>query len=259
MSYEQIKYTVTAGVATITLDRADKLNSFTSHMANEALHALAAAQADAIVRAVVITGTGRAFCSGQDLAEATAPGVLIEEVVERQYNALVRAIRQLPKPVVASVNGIAAGAGANLAFACDLAFAAESAVFVQSFINIGLIPDTGGTFTLPRLVGMQRAFGQMILAEKITAKRAAELGMIWKAVPDASLAEEVRTVAERLATMPTLAISLTKYALNRSQGSTLEQQLLVEGELQAIAGRSHDSKEGVAAFLEKRKPVYTGH
>lgn len=259
MNYEQIQYAVSAGVATITLQRPDKLNSFTLKMAEEVLHALAAAQADAVVRAIVITGAGRAFCAGQDLAEATAPGVLIEEVVERQYNALVRAIRQMPKPVVASVNGIAAGAGANLAFACDLAFAAESAVFVQSFINIGLIPDTGGTFTLPRLVGMQQAFGQMVLADKITAKRAETLGMIWKAVPDISLVDEVKCVAEHLATMPTLAISLTKYALNRSQGSNLEQQLLVEGELQAIAGRSHDSKEGVAAFLEKRKPVYTGH
>ncbi|MCC6840238.1 MAG: enoyl-CoA hydratase/isomerase family protein [Flavobacteriales bacterium] len=259
MTYEQIQYTVSAGVATITLARPDKLNSFTARMAEETLHALAAAQADAAVRALVITGTGRAFCAGQDLAEATAPGVRIEDVVERQYNAMIRAIRQMPKPVVAGVNGIAAGAGANLAYACDLAFAAESAVFVQSFINIGLIPDSGGTFTLPRLVGMQQAFGQMVLAGKVTAKRAEELGMIWKAVPDASLADEVNAVAEQLATMPTLAIALTKYALNRSQGSNMEQQLLVEGELQAIAGRSHDSKEGVAAFLEKRKPVYTGH
>jgi 2-(1,2-epoxy-1,2-dihydrophenyl)acetyl-CoA isomerase len=259
MNYGTIRYGTNAGVATITLNRPEKLNSFTAQMAEETLHALDAAKADEAVRAVVITGEGRAFCAGQDLAEATAPGVRIEEVVERQYNALVRSIRQLPKPVVAAVNGIAAGAGANLAYCCDLAFAAESAVFVQSFIHIGLIPDSGGTFTLPRLVGMQRAFGQMILADKVPATKAAEMGLIWKAVPDADLAGEVRTVAEKLATMPTLAISLTKYAMNRSQGNSLEQHLAVEAELQAIAARSEDCKEGVAAFLEKRKPVYQGH
>lgn len=259
MNYEQILYGRSEGVATIALNRPDKLNSFTAKMSEELLHALAAAQEDPEVRVVVLTGMGRAFSAGQDLAEATAPGTRFEEILERQYNPMVRAIRQMPKPVVACVNGIAAGAGANLAYVCDLTFAAESAVFVQSFIHVGLIPDSGGTFTLPRLVGMQQAFGQMVLAGKVTAKRAEELGMIWKAVPDASLADEVNAVAEQLATMPTLAIALTKYALNRSQGSNMEQQLLVEGELQAIAGRSHDSKEGVAAFLEKRKPVYTGH
>lgn len=259
MTYTQIAYTTADGVATLRLDRAEKLNSFTARMAEETIHALHAAQADEAVRAVVITGTGRAFCAGQDLAEAIAPGVRIEDVVEQQYNAIVRIIRQLPKPVLASVNGVAAGAGANLAYACDLTFAAESAVFVQSFIHIGLIPDSGGTFTLPRLVGMQQAFGQMILADKLTATKAAELGMIWKVVPDAALEEEVMSVARKLATMPTLAIALTKYALNRSQGSDLEQHLLVEAELQAIAGRSADSREGVAAFLEKRPATFTGH
>ncbi|MBS1944827.1 MAG: enoyl-CoA hydratase/isomerase family protein, partial [Bacteroidetes bacterium] len=220
---------------------------------------LATAQADPSVRAVVLTGSGRAFSAGQDLAEATAPGVRIEDVVERQYNAIIRAIRQLPKPVLASVNGIAAGAGANLAYACDLTYAAEGAVFVQSFIHIGLIPDSGGTYTVPRLAGMQQAFGQMVLAEKMPASRAVELGLIWKAVPDAVLAEEVKAIAAQLATMPTLGIALTKQALNRSQGATLEQQLQVERELQAIAGASHDCKEGVSAFLAKRKPVYKGH
>lgn len=259
MHYEQILYSASEGVATITLHRPDKLNSFTARMAEEILHALRAAQADAAIRAVVLTGSGRAFSAGQDLAEATAPGVRIEDVVERQYNTIIRAIRQLPKPVLASVNGIAAGAGANLAYACDLTFAAESAVFVQSFIHIGLIPDSGGTYTVPRLAGMQQAFGQMILAEKLPAARAVELGLIWKAVPDAVLADEVKAIAEKLATMPTLGIALTKQALNRSQGATLEQQLQVERELQAVAGASHDCKEGVSAFLEKRKAVYKGH
>lgn len=258
MTYEQIQYTTAEGVATITLNRPEKLNSFTALMAEETLHALDAAHADSTARAVVLTGAGRAFCAGQDLAEATAPGVRIEDLVEKQYNAIIRRIRSLPKPVIAAVNGVAAGAGANIAYACDLAFAGESAVFVQSFIHIGLIPDSGGTYTLPRLVGMQRAFGQMILADKLTAERAEELGMIWKAVPDADLAAEVMTVAKKLASMPTLGIALTKQALNRSQGATLNEQLLVEGELQAIAGASRDSKEGVAAFLEKRKPVFKG-
>ena len=259
MTYEQIQYAVAEGVATITLNRPEKLNSFTARMAEEAIHALNTAKAAEAVRAIVITGEGRAFCAGQDLAEATAPGIRIEDVVEKQYNAIIRILRQMPKPVLASVNGVAAGAGANLAYACDLTFAAESAVFVQSFIHIGLIPDSGGTFTLPRLVGMQQAFGQMILADKLSAAKAAEMGMIWKAVPDAELQNEVMTVAKKLATMPTLAIALTKYALNRSQGSSLEQHLLVEAELQAIAGRSQDSKEGVAAFLGKRKATFIGH
>lgn len=258
MSYEHILYATAEGVATITLNRPEKLNSFTARMAEETVHALHASKADAHVRAIILTGAGRAFCAGQDLAEATAPGVRIEDLVEKQYNTIVRLIREMPKPVLVAVNGVAAGAGANIAYACDLAFAAETAVFVQSFIHIGLIPDSGGTYTLPRLVGMQRAFGQMILADKIPAKRAEELGMIWKAVPDADLLGEVMTVARKLATMPTKGIALTKQALNRSQGATLDQQLQVERELQAIAGASHDSKEGVAAFLEKRKPVFMG-
>jgi len=156
------------------------------------------------------------------------------------------------------VNGVAAGAGANIAFACDLTLAAESAKFIESFINIGLIPDSGGTFTLPRLVGMQHAFGQMILAPKITAKEAEAKGMIWKAVPDAELIEQATALAKQLATMPTKAIALTKEALNRSMANDLDAQLDVENELQSLAGRSDDYKEGVQAFLEKRKPVYKG-
>jgi 2-(1,2-epoxy-1,2-dihydrophenyl)acetyl-CoA isomerase len=258
MTYEKIRFELREGVALLTLNRPEKLNSFDAQMAQETIHALDAAKADKAVRAVVITGEGRAFCAGQDLAEATAPGVRIEDLVEQQYNAIVRRIRQMPKPVIAAVNGVAAGAGANIAYACDLAFAAESANFIQSFIHIGLIPDSGGTHTLPRLVGMQRAFGQMVLAEKLPAAKAAELGMIWKALPDAELMPEVMAVATKLATMPTKGIALTKQALNSAQRNSLEEQLLVEGELQAIAGASRDSKEGVTAFLEKRKPVFTG-
>jgi 2-(1,2-epoxy-1,2-dihydrophenyl)acetyl-CoA isomerase len=235
-----------------------QFNSFDRQMALEVIDALDRCAADALVRAVLITGSGRAFCAGQDLAEAIAPGTKIEDILTTQYNPIVRRIRALKKPVIAAVNGVAAGAGANIAYACDLTLAAESANFIQSFINIGLIPDSGGTFTLPRLVGMQRAFGQMILAPKVSAKEAVSLGMIWKALPDEELMNEATALAKKLATMPTKAIALTKEALNRSQGGTLEAQLDVENELQTIAGRSHDYNEGVKAFLEKRKPVYTG-
>ena len=258
MTYEKLQFNIANGVAFLTLNRPDKLNSFDRQMALEVIDALDRCAADALVRAVLITGSGRAFCAGQDLAEAIAPGTKIEDILTTQYNPIVRRIRALKKPVIAAVNGVAAGAGANIAYACDLTLAAESANFIQSFINIGLIPDSGGTFTLPRLVGMQRAFGQMILAPKVSAKEAESLGMIWKALPDVDLMNEATALAKKLATMPTKAIALTKEALNRSQGSTLEAQLDVENELQSIAGRSHDYNEGVKAFLEKRKPVYTG-
>ena len=258
MNYTKILYTIAEGVATISLNRPDKLNSFDREMALETIAALDAAKDDASVRAVLLTGEGRAFCAGQDLAEAIAPGTLIEEIITVQYNPIVRRLRNLPKPVVCAVNGVAAGAGANIAYACDLTLAAESANFIQSFINIGLIPDSGGTYTLPRLVGMQRAFGQMILAPKVSAKEAESLGMIWKAVPDSELMNEATALAKKLAVMPTKAIALTKEALNRSQNTSLDTQLDHENELQSIAGRSYDYNEGVKAFLEKRKPVYKG-
>ncbi|HRW90572.1 MAG TPA: 2-(1,2-epoxy-1,2-dihydrophenyl)acetyl-CoA isomerase PaaG [Flavobacteriales bacterium] len=258
MAYSKIIYTVAEGVATITLNRPDKLNSFDREMALETIEALDQARDDAAVRAILLTGEGRAFSAGQDLAEAIAPGTRIEEIITVQYNPIVRRLRALPKPVVCAVNGVAAGAGANIAYACDLTLAAESAVFIQSFIQIGLIPDSGGTFTLPRLVGMQRAFGQMILAPKVSAKEAEAQGMIWKAVPDAELMNEATTLAKKLAVMPTKAIALTKDALNRSTFNHLDDQLDVENELQTVAGNSHDYHEGVQAFLEKRKPVYRG-
>ena len=258
MAYSKIIYTVAEGVATITLNRPDKLNSFDREMALETIEALDQARDDAAVRAILLTGEGRAFSAGQDLAEAIAPGTRIEEIITVQYNPIVRRLRALPKPVVCAVNGVAAGAGANIAYACDLTLAAESAVFIQSFIQIGLIPDSGGTFTLPRLVGMQRAFGQMILAPKVSAKEAEAQGMIWKAVPDAELMNEATTLAKKLAVMPTKAIALTKDALNRSTFNNLDDQLDVENELQTVAGNSHDYREGVQAFLEKRKPVYRG-
>ena len=258
MAYSKIIYTVTEGVATITFNRPDKLNSFDREMALETIEALDKARDDAAVRAILLTGEGRAFSAGQDLAEAIAPGTRIEEIITVQYNPIVRRLRALPKPVVCAVNGVAAGAGANIAYACDLTLAAESAVFIQSFIQIGLIPDSGGTFTLPRLVGMQRAFGQMILAPKVSAREAEAQGMIWKALPDAELMNEATALAKKLAVMPTKAIALTKDALNRSTFNNLDDQLDVENELQTVAGNSHDYQEGVQAFLEKRKPVYRG-
>jgi 2-(1,2-epoxy-1,2-dihydrophenyl)acetyl-CoA isomerase len=259
MTYSKIHYTIADGVAIISLNRPDKLNSFDREMSLEVIDALDKAKDDASVRAVLLTGEGRAFSAGQDLAEAIAPGTKIEDIITTQYNPIITRIRALPKPVIAAVNGVAAGAGANIAFACDLTLAAESAKFIQSFINIGLIPDSGGTFTLPRLIGMQRAFGQMILAPKITAKEAEAMGMIWKAVPDEQLKDEATLLARTLATMPTKAIALTKQALNGSMANDLEKQLDLENELQSKAGRSHDYNEGVKAFLEKRKPVYMGN
>ncbi|MBL7938033.1 MAG: 2-(1,2-epoxy-1,2-dihydrophenyl)acetyl-CoA isomerase [Flavobacteriales bacterium] len=258
MAYQKIRASVSDGVATITLNRPDKLNSFDRGMSLELIHALDKAREEVTVRAVLLTGEGRAFSAGQDLAEAIAPGTKIEDILSTQYNPIVSRIRGIPKPVVAAVNGVAAGAGANIAFACDLTLAAESANFIQSFINIGLIPDSGGTFTLPRLVGMQQAFGQMILAPKVSAKEAEARGMIWKAVPDAELMDEAMALARKLADMPTKAIALTKEALDRSMTNSMHQQLDVENELQTVAGRSYDYNEGVNAFLEKRKPLYKG-
>ncbi len=258
MTYSKIKVDLADGVATITLNRPDKLNSFDREMSLEVIAALDACKEDSSVRAVLITGEGRAFSAGQDLAEAIAPGTKIEDILTTQYNPVVRRIRELSKPVIAAVNGVAAGAGANIAYACDLTIAAESAKFIQSFINIGLIPDSGGTFTLPRLVGMQRAFGQMILAPKVSAKEAEAMGMIWKAVPDAELMNEATALVKKLAQMPTKAIALTKEALNHSMSNSLDQQLDTENELQSIAGASHDYNEGVKAFLEKRKPMFKG-
>ncbi len=258
MTYEKLLFSTADGVATLVLNRPDKLNSFDRQMSYEVIDALDRCAADASIRAVLITGEGRAFSAGQDLAEAIAPGTKIEDILTTQYNPIVRRIRDLKKPVIAAVNGVAAGAGANIAFACDLTLAAENANFIQSFINIGLIPDSGGTFTLPRLVGMQRAFGQMILAPKVSANEAVAQGLIWRAVPASELMNEAEALAKQLATMPTKAIALTKEALNRSLTNDLSNQLEVENELQTIAGRSHDYNEGVKAFLEKRKPEYKG-
>ena len=257
-----ISVEVADGVLTITLNRPEVLNSFTKAMALEVQDALMRASDDSAIRAVLLTGSGRGFCAGQDLAEALPKGggpmPDIGEFVKASYNPIIRAIRKLEKPVVCAVNGIAAGAGANLAFACDITIAAEEASFVESFAKLGLIPDTSGTFFVPRLVGVQRATGMFFLAEKMSAKQAKEWGLIWDVVPHAVLRETARAMAVSLAGQATRGFGLTKRALNASFGNNLDEQLDVEAECMTEAGRTKDYEEGVRAFLEKRNPVYTG-
>lgn len=247
-------------VAHLTLNRPDRLNSFTLTMLGELSNALSDLDGDDNTRVVVLTGAGRGFCAGQDLTdhEAVDDARAIRSVVERHYNPVVRQIRALRQPVIAAVNGVAAGAGCSLALACDIAVAAHSAKFINAFVNIGLIPDSGGTYFLPRLVGQARALGLALLGDAIDAPKAAEWGLIWKAVPDADFASEVDALARRLAEMPTAAIGLIKQAINLSGHHSLEQQLAMEAELQAAAAESEDYQEGRAAFLAKRKPRFIG-
>ena len=261
MSYQHILYEIGQGVATITLNRPDVLNSFNRAMAAELRQALAQAGADPEVRALLLTGAGRAFCAGQDLAEAMpkeGPAPDLGDIVARGYNPIVRLIRQLDKPVVCAVNGVAAGAGANLAFACDFVLASSTAAFIQSFSKIGLVPDTGGTFFLPRLIGMARATALMMLADKVTAEDAVAMGLILRAVDAPALLEEATALARQLATQPTRGLGLIKRALNASATNGLDEQLALEAQLQAEAGSTADYREGVKAFLEKRPPVFIG-
>jgi 2-(1,2-epoxy-1,2-dihydrophenyl)acetyl-CoA isomerase len=261
MTPEFLTYDVAQGVASITLQRPDVLNSFHRPMARELQRALADAAADPAVRAVLLTGSGRAFSAGQDLAEAVPPGGDLPDVgdiVRDSYNPIVRAIRELPKPVVCAVNGVAAGAGANIALACDLVVAGEGASFIQAFSRIGLIPDSGGTFLLPRLVGRARATALMMLGDRVSAAQAVEWGMIHEVVPDAALVDVAHALAQRLAGMPTYALALVKRALDASATNDLAAQLALEEELQRAAGRSADYVEGVRAFQEKRPAVFTG-
>lgn len=251
------------GVLRLTLNRPDVLNSFNADLARDLLAALASAATHAEVRAVLLTGAGRGFCAGQDLAEAlprdgvaTPPD--LGDLVRTTWNPIILAIRTLEKPVVCAVNGTAAGAGANLAFACDIVFAASTATFIQSFAKIGVIPDSGGTFILPRIVGLQRATALTMLAEKISAAQACEFGLIHKAVAPESLLPEAESCAKLLATQPTRALGLIKRGFNRSLGVSLEAQLTYEAELQREAGSTGDYAEGVKAFLEKRPPRFTG-
>jgi len=254
-----IIYEVSNNVAYITLNRPEKYNSVNRELAMALQESLAAAAQDEAVRCVYMTGSGKGFCAGQDLGEASDPGTLdFERLVKEIYNPIILAMRSMDKPVVVAVNGVAAGAGANLALAGDIVLAKQSAVFVQAFVNIGLIPDSGGTYMLPRLVGMQRAMALTMTGDKVSAAEATAMGMIYKAIPDEQFESESRQLAERLAQMPTTGIALTKRLMNASFSNSLEQQLEQEAQLQVSAGRTHDFAEGVTAFLEKRKPVFKG-
>lgn len=256
---ESILFSKENGIATATLNRPEKFNSIIREIALAMQNFLKECEADPEVRCIVITGMGKAFCAGQDLKEATDPeGLSIEEIVNQHYNPIIKKIREIEKPVVAAVNGVAAGAGANLALACDIVIAKESAYFLQAFSKIGLIPDSGGTYTLPRLVGLARATALTFLGEKVYAKDAVAMGMIYKAVEDNQLKEETLKLASKLAKLPTRALGLTKLALNKSLSNDLSTQLMVEEQLQSNASHTADYAEGVASFLEKRKPEFKG-
>lgn len=262
MSYQTILFEVSAGVARLTLNRPERLNSFNTDMHSEVHDALAALRRDTSARVLVITGAGRGFCAGQDLGDrVVAPGGAPPDLgasIERGYKPLILALRRLPLPVIAAVNGVAAGAGANIALACDLVLAARSATFIQAFSKIGLVPDSGGTWILPRLVGHARALGLALLGDKLPAEQAAQWGLIWRCLDDDQLGPEVAKLAGQLAAAPTRGLARTKQAMLDGWERTLEQQLDVERDYQQELGRSADYAEGVAAFMEKRAPRFTG-
>jgi 2-(1,2-epoxy-1,2-dihydrophenyl)acetyl-CoA isomerase len=257
---ETLLYSKDRGIARIKLNRPKSYNSFNREMAFACQEALRDCQEDPEVRVVVLTGEGKAFCAGQDLVEVTSrelhPG--FRAILEEHYNPIILALRNLDKPVVAAVNGVAAGAGANIALACDIVVATETASFIQAFSGIGLIPDSGGTYFLPRLIGFQKAMAIAMLGDKISANEAEKMGMIYKSIPADEFESYVETLAERLSSMPTFGLALTKKAFNEGLTNTLEQQLEAESRLQIAASESEDYHEGVAAFLEKRKPQFKG-
>jgi 2-(1,2-epoxy-1,2-dihydrophenyl)acetyl-CoA isomerase len=262
MNFENIIFKVQNGIAVLTLNRPEKLNSFTQDMHFEVREALDSIKADPSVRVLVLTGAGRAFCAGQDLSDrAVEPGgegVDLGESVEQFYAPLILTLRQLPLPVICAVNGVAAGAGANIALACDIVLAARSASFVEAFCRLGLIPDSGGTWHLPRLIGLARATGLTMLGEKLTAERAEQWGLIWKCLPDEALMVEAMSMAGHFATAPTKGLAYTKKALQFSFANSLPAQLRLEAEMMRELGYSHDYREGVAAFMAKRPPKFKG-
>ena len=262
MPFETILFEIADSVASITLNRADKLNSFTGPMHAELREALQRVRSDARVRALLVTGSGRGFCAGQDLSEQVMSGGAGEHDVgatlEENYNPLVLGLRALPIPVLCAVNGVAAGAGCNFALACDIVIAARSARFIEVFSRIGLIPDAGGTYVLPRLVGAARAMGMALTAEPVSAEQAEAWGLIWRCVDDDQLMPEARRLAAALAAGATRGFALTKQALYASFGNSIQQQLALEARLQREAARTMDFREGVQAFLEKRPARFSG-
>lgn len=243
----------------LKLNRPDKFNSFNREMALELIEALDEAAKDSVIRAILLSGEGKAFCAGQDLAEAIDPnGPGIKKIVEEHYNPIILKIRSLEKPVIAAVNGVAAGAGANIALACDIVLSAKSASFIQAFSKIGLIPDSSGTYTLPRIIGLQLASALMITGDKLTADEARSFGLVYKVFEDNEFMDKAVEFSSNISLMPTKAIALTKQLLNNSFKNTLEQQLSLERDFQVEATKSFDYKEGVSAFLEKRKANFKG-
>ncbi len=264
MEYETIRYEVGDGIATVTLNRPDVLNAFTEQMLADLIDGMKQVERDAAVRAIVVTGAGRAFCAGQDL-KAIQDGYLGEgeppafgDVLRKGYNPLILRMRNLEKPILAAVNGVAAGAGCSLALACDLILASDTASFVQSFVRVGLVPDSGGLFFLPRLVGPARAMELCLRGEAVSARDAERIGLVNKIVPQTDLPGTAREWALGLAAGPAKAIGLIKRGLNRSLVNDLERMLEIEAQLQEIAGRTRDHREGVLAFLQKRSPTFAG-
>lgn len=262
MTYENILFQINNGIARLTLNRPDKLNSFNVTMHLEVADVLKRLKSDNTVRVLVLTGAGRGFNAGQDISDLTVPPgaapIDLGELIEKYYAPLVLTLRTLPFPTICAVNGVAAGAGANLAIACDIVIAAKSASFIEAFCKIGLVPDTGGTYFLPRLVGSARALGLAMLGEKLSAEQAANWGLIWKCVDDDQLLAETDALAQYFAAAPTKALVRTKQAIQASAANTLEEQLNLEQDFMRELGHSHDYREGMSALAEKRAPKFRG-